>query len=171
MTFFEGGVHTPFFAKWPARLPAGQRFHAPVAHVDIFATAAAAAGAALPSDRVMDGVDLVKLARGEAQGHPHGAIFWRSGSYRSILADDWKLQVMDRPPKTWLFDMTADPTEHRNLAESRPDKVAELTAVLSAHEQQMVLPSWPSLIEGAIPVDRPLGVPPKPDDEYVTWAN
>jgi arylsulfatase A-like enzyme len=171
MTFFEGGVHTPFFAKWPARLPGGERFHAPVAHVDIFATAAAAAGAPLPSDRVMDGVDLVKLARGEAQGHPHAAIFWRSGPYRSILVDDWKLQVMDRPAKTWLFDMQNDPTERRNLAASRLDKVAELSAVLAEHERQMVLPSWPSLIEAPIPVDRPLGVPPKPDDEYVTWAN
>ena len=35
----------------------------------------------------------------------------------------------------------------------------------------MVQPIWPSLIEAPIPVDRPLGVPPKPDDEYVTWAN
>ena len=26
MTFFEGGVHTPFFAQWPARLAAGQRY-------------------------------------------------------------------------------------------------------------------------------------------------
>jgi arylsulfatase A-like enzyme len=50
---------TPFFAKWPARITPGERFHAPVAHVDIFATAAAAAGASLPSDRVMDGADLV----------------------------------------------------------------------------------------------------------------
>jgi arylsulfatase A-like enzyme len=171
MTFFEGGVHMPFFAKWPARLAGGQRFHAPVAHVDIFATAAAAAGVPLPSDRVIDGVDLVKLARGEAQGRAHGAIFWRSGPYRSILADDWKLQVIDRPAKTWLFDMKSDPTERRNLAASRLDKVAELSAILAAHERQMVLPSWPSLIEGPIPVDRPLGVPPKPDDEYVTWAN
>jgi arylsulfatase A-like enzyme len=42
MTFFEGGVHTPFFAKWPARLAAGQRYDGAVAHVDIFATAAGA---------------------------------------------------------------------------------------------------------------------------------
>jgi arylsulfatase A-like enzyme len=161
----------PFFARWPARLARGERFHAPVAHVDIFATAAAAAGAPLPSDRVMDGVDLVKLARGEAQGHPHGAIFWRSGPYRSILVDDWKLQVLDRPAKTWLFDMKNDPTERRNLAAARLDKVAELSAVLAEHERQMVVPSWASLIEAPIPVDRPLGVPPEPDDEYVTWAN
>jgi arylsulfatase A-like enzyme len=171
MTFFEGGVHTPFFAKWPARLDAGQRFHAPVAHVDIFATAAAAAGAPMPADRVMDGVDLVKLSRGEAQGRAHGAIFWRSGPYRSILADDWKLQVVDRPPATFLFDLQNDPTERRNLADARPDKVAELSAILAEHERHMVLPSWPSLIEAPIPVDRPWGVPSRDGETYVTWAN
>jgi arylsulfatase A-like enzyme len=70
MTFFEGGVHTPFFAKWPARLAPGQRYHAPVAHIDIFATAAGAAGAPLPTDRPIDGVDLVKLAPRRGAGAP-----------------------------------------------------------------------------------------------------
>jgi arylsulfatase A-like enzyme len=171
MTFFEGGVHTPFFAKWPAALPRGARFHAPIAHVDIFATAAAAAGAALPTDRVYDGVDLVKLVRGQPQGHAHDAIFWRSGHYRSILANDWKLQVSERPKATWLFDMTADPTERVNLAEQRPDKVRELSAILAEHESQMVLPLWPSLIEGPIAIDRSLAEPPQPNEESVDWAN
>ena len=171
MTFFEGGVRTPFFAKWPAELPRGARFHAPVAHVDIFATAAAAAGAPLPADRTLDGVDLVKLARGEGQGRPHDAIFWRSGHYRTVLADDWKLQVSERPPKTWLFDMNADPTERTNLAEARPDKLRELSEILARHEEQMVLPLWPALIEGPIAIDPPLGVPSDPDDEFVYWAN
>ena len=149
MTFFEGGVHTPFFAKWPARLTAGQRYHAPVAHVDIFATAAGAA-AALPGDRAVDGVDIVELARGEEQGRPHGAVFWRSGHYRTILADDWKLQVSERPKRTWLFDMNADPTEQHDLSAARPDKVQELLRDPGAHEEQMSLPIWPALIEGPI---------------------
>ncbi len=171
MTFFEGGVHTPFFAKWPARLAPGQRYHAPVAHVDIFATAAGAAAAPLPSDRAVDGVDLVKLARGEAQGRAHGAVFWRSGHYRTILADDWKLQVSERPKKTWLFDMKADPTERHDLSDERPDKVRELSAILAEHEAQMVVPAWPALIEGAIAIDHPLNVPAQDSDEFVYWAN
>ena len=171
MTFFEGGVHAPFFAKWPARLAAGQRYHAPVAHIDIFATAAGAAGAPLPSDRAIDGVDVVKLARGEGQGRPHGAVFWRSGHYRTILADDWKLQVSERPKKTWLFDLSSDPTEQRDLSADRPDKLAELSALLAAQDAQMVKPAWPALIEGPIAIDHPLNVPPKDSDEFVYWAN
>jgi arylsulfatase A-like enzyme len=171
MTFFEGGVHAPFFARWPARLAPGQRYHAPVAHVDIFATAAGAAGAPLPADRPIDGVDIVKLARGEAQGRPHGAVFWRSGHYRTIVADDWKLQVSERPKKTWLFDLDADPTEQRDLSRERPDKLRELSTILAEHDAQMVLPTWPALIEGPIAIDHPLNVPPKDSDEFVYWAN
>jgi arylsulfatase A-like enzyme len=171
MTFFEGGVHTPFFAKWPARLAPGRRYDAPVAHVDIFATAAGAAGAPLPSDRTIDGVDIVKLARGEAKGRPHGAVYWRSGHYRTILADDWKLQVSERPKKTWLFDLKADPTERHDLSAQRPAKLRELSDILAEHEAQMVKPAWPALIEGPIAIDHPLNVAPKDSDEYVYWAN
>ena len=171
MTFFEGGIRTPFFVKWPAALTPGMEVDAPVAHVDIFATAAGAAGAPLPGDRTVDGVDIVKLARGEGQGRPHGAVFWRSGHYRTILADDWKLSVSERPRKTWLFDMNADPTEQNDLSGARPDKVAELSAILAEHEEQMSLPIWPALIEGPIAIDHALNVAPKDSDEYVFWAN
>jgi len=168
MTFFEGGVHTPFFAKWPAGLPSGVRVDTPVAHVDLFATAAAAAGAPLPNDRAIDGVDLARVARGEA---PDRALFWRSGHYRSLLAGGWKLQVSERPKRTWLFDLAADPTERVDLAAVRPEKVQELVATLASVEAEMVAPSWPALIEGPIAIDHPLGVPDRPDDEVVDWAN
>ena len=171
MTFFEGGVHTPFFARWPARLPRGARYDGPVGHVDIFATAAAAAGAPLPSDRVMDGVDLVALAKGESGARTHDALYWRSGHYRSVLANGWKLQVSERPKETWLFDMNGDPTETTNLAVTRPDKVSELEALLAAKDSQMVAPLWPALIEGPISIDHSLADPKRLDGDFVYWAN
>jgi arylsulfatase A-like enzyme len=171
MTFFEGGVHTPFFARWPAKLPRGAKVDAPIGHVDIFATAAAAAGAPLPSDRVIDGIDLAKLARGEPDARTHDSLYWRSGHYRSVLAGDWKLQVSERPKQTWLFDMRADPTEKTNLAEARPEKVTELAAILAREDSQMVKPLWPALIEGPISIDHSLADPARFDGDFVYWAN
>jgi uncharacterized sulfatase len=124
ISFFEGGIHVPFFMKWPARLRGGQTFDAPVHHFDIFATAAAGGGVPLPADRKMDGVDLVPYARGEIGGAPHDALFWRTGHYQVSLADGWKLQVTERPGTTWLFDLNTDPTEQTNLAEREPQRVA-----------------------------------------------
>jgi arylsulfatase A-like enzyme len=171
MTFFEGGVHMPFFMKWPKALPQGVENDAPVAGFDVFATAAAAGGAALPSDRVIDGVDLVPYANRSKAGRPHEALFWRSGHYRVVRAGDWKLQLSERPKKAWLFDLASDPTERSNLAEARPERVAELTALLDAHDATQSEPLWPSLLEGVIRIDPPLNVPARSDDEYVYWAN
>jgi arylsulfatase A-like enzyme len=171
MTFFEGGVHMPFFLKWPKALPKGVENAAPVAGFDIFATAAAAAGAPLPADRIVDGVDLVPFATGAKPGRPHEALFWRSGHYRVVRAGDWKLQLSERPAKAWLFDLASDPTERNNLADAEPARVAELTALLDAHDATQSEPLWPSLLEGAIRIDAPLNAPKSPDDEYVYWAN
>ena len=171
MNFFEGGVHTPFFARWPRRIPAGTRANEPVGHVDLFTTAATAAGASVPSDRPIDGVDLVAIARGDAGAKKHDALFWRSGHYRAMRAGDWKLQLSERPKKTWLFDLKNDPDEKTNLADARPDQVRALTEQLEKLDGQMVKPIWPALIEGPIAIDRPLGVPEVPDEEFVYWAN
>lgn len=170
-TFFEGGVHTPFFMRWPARLPAGAQFQTPVTHVDIFATAAGAAGAPLPADRPIDGVDLTPFLVGAAESELERPLYWRSGRYRMLLKDGWKLQVAQEPAKTWLFDLNTDPTERTNLAEQRPDKVRELSAALAELDGQMAQPLWPSVLSGAIPIDHPLGVADKPTDEYVYWDN
>jgi arylsulfatase A-like enzyme len=171
MTFFEGGVHLPFLVKWPKALPAGVAYAAPVAGTDVFATAAAAAGAALPADRVIDGVDLVPFVTGAKPGRPHDALFWRSGHYRVVRSGDWKLQLSERPKRAWLFDLANDPTERKNLADAEPARVAELTALLDAHDAEQAPPLWPSLLEGAIRIDPPLNAPAGPDDEYVYWAN
>jgi arylsulfatase A-like enzyme len=170
-TFFEGGVHVPFFMRWPAKLPAGVTYPNPIGHVDIFATAAAAAGAPLPVDRVVDGVDVAPFLTGKNSAPPHKALYWRSGAYRMLIADSWKLQVLDKPRNTWLFHLADDPTEKHNLATAQPDKVRELSAVLAAQDHQMVKPLWPSLLHGAIAIDHPLSVPDKASDDYIVWDN
>jgi arylsulfatase A-like enzyme len=171
LSFFEGGIHVPFFMKWPDRIPAGSTYGGAVAHVDIFATAAAAAGAELPKDRVMDGVDVLPFVLGETQGYPHKALFWRSGSYRTMLAGEWKIQSAELPKKIWLFDLKTDPTEKHNLAEANPGEVKTLMSEMMAIDAKQAKPLWPSLLDGPVDIDHPLSFPQKPDDEYVYWSN
>jgi len=171
ISLFEGGIHVPYFAKWPARIAPGTEVSDPVHHFDLFATAAAAAGASLPDDRIMDGVDLLPFATGAAQGPPHRALFWRSGASQSALVDGWKLNVSDPPGRTWLFDMSVDPTEQRDLSSERPDKLAELQAALAQHNAAQAAPSWPSQIAIPINIDKDLSQPDAPDDEYIYWSN
>jgi uncharacterized sulfatase len=171
ISFFEGGIRVPFFAKWPGRLPAGGRFGEPVHHFDLFATAAAAAGVPLPDDRRIDGVDLAPFATGSVSGAPHEALFWRTGHYQVVLADGWKLQVSGRLGKRWLFDLKNDPTEQVNLARREPARVAALSRLLEAHNAEQAPPAWPSVVDVPIAVDKTLATGDAPDDEFVYWAN
>jgi arylsulfatase A-like enzyme len=171
ITLFEGGIHVPYFAKWPARIAPGTEVADPVHHFDMYATAAAAAGAAMPDDRKMDGVDLVPFAAGEATGVPHKSLFWRSGASQSALVDGWKLNVSDPPGRSWLFDLNADPTERHDLSAERPEKLAELQAALTAHNAEQAPPAWPRQLTTPVNIDKDLTVPDAPGDEYIYWSN
>ena len=171
ITFFEGGIRVPYFMQWPAGIPAGLALTQPVHQFDIYATAAAAAGAPLPTDRVMDGVDLLPFIRGERAGEPHEALFWRSGHYQVARAGGWKLQRAERPDRTWLFNMDQDPTEQTDLSASHPGKVAELVALLDAHNAAQAEPLWISRGELPVLIDKTLAEPQDPADEYVYVPN
>lgn len=169
-TFFEGGIRAPLFAKWPARIPAGTRVAGVGTHIDFMATAAAAAGAALPTDRKLDGVNLLPNL---TSGTPIGprTVFWRSGDYRVVRDGDWKLQVSARPDRVWLHNLAVDPTEQKDLSAANPEKVAELRAKIDAQAAQMPKPLWPALLEGPVRIDVPLNAPWKEGQDYVFWAN
>lgn len=170
-TFFEGGVKVPFFMRWPAQIKPGTRIAGPVSHFDIFATAGGVAGAPMPADRAIDGVNLLPFIEGQASGTPHHTLFWRSGRYKVVRDGDWKLQALDLPHVELLYDMQADPTERRDVAAQHPDVVARLNLLLTQHDCDSVKPAWPSLIRSPIAVDRPLGTKPRPGEAYIYWSN
>ena len=170
-TFFEGGIHVPFFMRWPAAIAKGTKVTEPVNHFDIFSTAAAAAGQAEPKDRPIDGVNLLPFVQGKASGRPHENIFWRTDTYRVMRSGDWKLQSAEHPKKDWLFDLAKDPTEKNNLAATEPERLARMKADLMAWDKAQSKPMWPSLGEGPIAIDKNLRQRFGPTDEYVFYAN
>jgi arylsulfatase A-like enzyme len=170
-TFFEGGIHSPYFIRWPGVIAPNSRYPHPVGHVDIFATAAAAAGIPLPTDRKIDGVDLVPYVTGKIAGRPHQTLFWRSGAYKTLLDGDWKLQSSEAQHRVWLYDLATDPTEQHDLADAQPEKTKAMLGLLAAQEKEMAKPLWPSLLRGPVFVDHPSGQPQKKGQEYVLWDN
>ena len=141
----------------------------PVAHLDLFPTIAAAAGAALPDDRVIDGIDILPFAEGRAEDEPGRAIFWRDGHYHAVRKDGWKLQFAERPNKVWLFNLNEDPTEQKNVAEENPEKVAELRALVEAHNVTQRDPLFPAVAEMPVTIDKTLEEEATPEDEYIYW--
>jgi arylsulfatase A-like enzyme len=173
LTLFEGGIRVPMFVSWPGQIPAQSSITAPVAHIDLMPTFAAAGGGTLPVGVEIDGVDILPFARGTAAPNttPHDAIFWQSAYYKAVRRGDWKLQVSDNPAKTWLFNLATDPTEKSNVAEQQPEKVAELKKLLADHQATARPPLYPHTTEGAVAVDKSLAHRAEPSDEYVVWPN
>ena len=169
---FEGGIRVPLMMKWPARISPGTVSEEPVAHIDVMPTLAAAAEAPEPEGVIVDGENLLPLATGAGlEAWDRDTLFWQSGHYRVVRHKDWKLQVTARPDKQWLFNLAEDPTEQINLAESKPDKVTELMALLDAHAAAARPALYPAVLESAITIDKTLVEPFEEGDDYIYWPN
>lgn len=172
ITLFEGGIRVPMFIKWPQAIAPGTVIDTPIAHVDLLPTLAAAAGADLPSDRVIDGRNILVEATGRGSiERPDNAIFWQSGDYRVVRAGDWKLQVDGNQGRSWLFDLENDPTEQSDLSGTLPGKVDELQALLDRHHENAVGPLYPYQLISPILVDKTIDRAPAAGDEYILWPN
>jgi len=153
-TLYEGGVRVPFLAVWPGRLPAGTTYEPPVSALDVFPTAAAAAGAELPAGLVLDGVDLLPYLTGELGTSPHPSLFWRfgGGAGWAVRQGPWKLVKQDR--RRQLFDLSSDAAEKYDLASRNRARVRELTAAYRSWSGEMIAPRWPNpRREKAVPAD------------------
>jgi uncharacterized sulfatase len=171
-SFFEGGIRVPMFARWPAKIAAGQRIALPVGQVDLMPTFAAAAAAPLPQGVAIDGRSLLPALTGK--GTPLRSdtpLFWSSGYYKAVRAGNWKLQINAKQNKAWLYNLAADPTEKTNLAASQPAKRAELAALIAGHEKGRKPPLYASTFDTPVSIDKTLAEPYRKGDEFIYWPN
>jgi uncharacterized sulfatase len=184
-TSWEGGYRVPFIARWPRKIPAGHVSAEPAVTMDVFSTALAVAGIDTPSDRVIDGANILPLLTSDAKS-PHEVILGQQGPKLATVRDArWKLHVLpandrfgagklgvkwidprapdgvtllapyeqytpadypgtstgDAPQAMALFDLSFDPAERHNVADSHPDVVKRLKA-----EFDKVAKNWPTPI-------------------------
>ena len=153
---YEGGIRVPFVVSWPAQLKAGSVYAEPVSSLDVAATALALAGVPAPTERKLDGVNLVPFLKGEASGLPHPNLFWRTGGGQSyaVRAGSWKLVRHGKQPDE-LYDLSKDIAEARNLAAAQPEVVARLSAELTGWNQQLVAPLFQSPQGGKADAKKP----------------
>lgn len=171
-TFFEGGIRVPLFMRWPGRIAGGTRSAVPASHLDMFATIAAVTGARVPSDRVMDSVDILGgIVPGLAAQQRGAPLFWRSGDYRAVRVGDWKLQVGRGSQSAWLFNLATDPTEQHDLSRAEPARVAQLRALIEAQNHGLPEPLWPGLVEAPVRIDVPLNAPWREGQAWMYWSN
>jgi arylsulfatase A-like enzyme len=133
---YEGGTRSPSFVVWRDQIPAGSLSEVPGLTMDLLPTFATLAGANVPKDRTIDGVDLTPLWLGEASCIDERLLFWempigvhiRSFTNRrwAVRDGDWKLLKERDGRPLELYNLDGDPRELQNVAEIYPNVVERL---------------------------------------------
>ena len=171
LTHFEGGMHIPFFAKWPAKIKKDMKYNKRIHHTDIFSTILGAANIEPPKEITIDGVNLIPFLTNEKKGEPHETLYWKNVTYQAIIHDNWKLMRSKYPKeKEYLYNLEKDPYEQNNLALSEPEIKILLHEKLNTHIESMPEPSWPQSVFMPVVIDKPQ-IEYKEGDELIYWPN
>ena len=139
---YEGGVRVPFIVQWRGKLPAGKVYDYPVSTLDVHATAIAAAEQKILSDWKLDGVNLLPFLKGKNKKRPHETLYWRVGAKFAIRHGDWKLLLERDEPEPQLYNLAADISETKNLAEEKREKTKQLQDLFDHWSSQMEPARW-----------------------------
>jgi len=140
-SFYEGGIRVPFIVQWPRRLSGPRTYNHPVISLDILPTVAAVAGAKLPQDRKIDGVNLIPYLTGQTKEPPHESLFWFAWGQYAIREGNWKL--VNTGSHTELFDLADDIAESHDLSAEQVDVAKFLAHAYESWNSQMAQPLWP----------------------------
>jgi len=121
-THMEGSLRVPFLVRWPGRIPAGRVSNEIVHEVDTFTTLARIAGAPVPRDRGIDGVDQTDFFLGKSEKSAReGFPVFVADRLEGVKWRNWKIVFYDEQRDWWspptklgqpkAFDLITDPKE------------------------------------------------------------
>ncbi len=124
-TSMEGSLRVPFMMRWPGQIAPGRVSNEMVHITDLYTTLAKIAGAEVPQDRPIDGVDQLDFFLGKQEkSNREGLVYYIKQELRAAKWRDWKMHMVWEPePNTgpihletpWLFNLTRDPKEETEV--------------------------------------------------------
>ena len=140
-TFLEGGIRVPAFMVYPGVVKANSRYAYPISFLDFLPTFARAAGVEIPSERGIDGVDLLPYINRQKTERPHQTLYWKCENRGVVRDGDMKfMRFPDRPAE--LYDISTDEGEKNNLAAQHPELIKKYYQMLSNWEMTLSRPAW-----------------------------
>lgn len=144
---YEGGLRVPMVVRWPGHIPAGSTSDHQCYFPDVLPTLAELAGVETPAK--LDGISfLPTLLGGSAAQCQHAYLYWEwqrynwgkrqevpGGLMQAVRQGDWKAVKQDAKSQLELYDLSADISEAKDLAERHPRVVEQLAALMAAAHQ------------------------------------
>ncbi len=146
-TDFEGGIRVPCIMRWPGQIPAGSANDEITGIIDILPTFCEIAGVEVPSDRIIDGKNILPYMLGKSVEEPIHERFIVPGS--TIRYGDWKLLVKYQKPggsnrgmgdttrvgaeAGSLFNLREDIGETKDVSREYPDIAKELETMMQSY--------------------------------------
>ncbi|MCB1120522.1 MAG: arylsulfatase, partial [Verrucomicrobiae bacterium] len=124
----------------PGLIPGGTVSDEITTSMDVLPTFAKLSGAKVPSDRIIDGKNILPILKGEPGARtPHESFFYYRGNLLyAVRSGPWKLFVRDYPPENaaaadgTLFNLEEDIGETTDVSSHHPDVVARLRKLAEA---------------------------------------
>lgn len=146
-TGMEASLRAPFIIRWPGKVPAGRVSNEIVHVVDLLPTLAHVAGAQVPRDRPIDGVDQLDFLEGRQEnsareGFPVyvadrlSAVKWRNWKmhfYRQVNMYD----VPEKLPQPMLVNLLTDRKEERDVTAQNSWVAAPMFKIIAEWEASL----------------------------------
>jgi arylsulfatase A-like enzyme len=157
-SIFEGGTHLPTVIHWPNGKATSRTWDGLCGALDMFPTLMAMADLKMPETRPLDGKNIWPSLRANTAS-PVESYYWAWRNEDAIRTADWRMhRFFDHNE---LYDISADISETKNVANEHPDVVKSLTAKLT---------TWADSIGAALTHQTPpakFNVPPAPEGEVL----
>jgi arylsulfatase len=145
-TAMEGSLRAPCIIRWPGHVPRGRTSNEIVHITDLFTTLARAAGASIPTDRTIDGVDEMDFFTGQQEkSNREGFPVFVFGKLYAVKWQNWKMHLVWRPDPTdravnekRLFNLRSDPKEEYNVLAAHPSVEEQAQRVIDAFNATLV---------------------------------
>ena len=123
---YEGSLRVPFLIRWPGKIPPGRVSNEMVHQMDVFTTLAGFAGADIPADRVIDGVDQSDFFTGKTdQSARESLVIYIGNTLFGAKWRNWKILLREMDSDSYAIREMAYPSVY-NLIVDPKEEVPEL---------------------------------------------
>ncbi|MFM8469714.1 MAG: sulfatase [Limisphaerales bacterium] len=153
---WEGGMRVPGIAWWPGKIKAAQTQRTLACTRDLGTPSLKLAGADVPADRPIDGLDIRPLLFGTGTVPREAYFFYRGTRLMAARVGDYKAHFMTQAaygqPKEdvhetpLLFNLRVDPSENFNLATNHPAMLSQIAQSVEKHKRTLT-PAQSQLVE------------------------